>query len=325
MRRRDFIIGMAGSAASWPTAARAQKDGSVYRIGFLAPSGRDAPPIVAFLNELRLNGFVEGRNLEIIPGGFDLRSDQATKLAATIVKAAPDVIYSGGEIATRAVQAETKSLPVVAVSSDLVAEKLVASLARPGGNITGVSILAPELDSKRLGILIEAVPRARRIAILADAKITPAPHLQSLHDAAQARGIELSIFAVSKPDEIAPAMEQAKAAGAGALNVLASPLFGAYPNRAVIVGYPVRLQLPAIYEWPEIAEEGGLLAYGPRFTGIFRQVARLAAKVLRGAKPSDVPVEQPTTFELVINMKTAKSIGHEIPAGLALRADKVIE
>ena len=207
----------------------------------------------------------------------------------------------------------------------MVAEKLVTSLARPGGNTTGVSILAPELDSKRLDILIEAVPKTRRVAILADAKITPALHLQSLHDAAKARGIELSVFAVSKPDEIAPAMEQAKAAGAGALNVLASPLFGAYPNRAVMVGHPVRLQLPAIYEWPEIAEEGGLLAYGPRFTGIFRQVARLAVKVLRGAKPSDIPVEQPTTFELVVNMKTAKAIGHEIPAGVALRADEVIE
>ena len=325
MRRREFITGIAGFAAAWPPAASAQQAGRGYKIGFLNPSGRVAPPTVAFLDELRLNGFVEGQNLEIIPRGFDLRSDQAAELAVSIVKAAPDAIYSGGEVATRAVQAATTTLPIIAVSSDMVAEKLVTSLARPGGNTTGVSILAPELDSKRLDILIEAVPTVRRVAILADAKITPAQHLRSLHDAAQAHGIELSVFAVAKPDDIAPAMEQAKAAGAGALNVLASPLFGAYPNRAVVVGYPVRLHLPAIYEWPEIAEEGGLLAYGPRFTGIFRQAAQLATKVLRGAKPSDIPVEQPTRFELIVNLKTARTIGLDLPAEIALRADRVIE
>lgn len=242
-----------------------------------------------------------------------------------MVKAAPDVLYSGGEVATRAAQAATSTLPIVAVSSDLVAEKLVASLARPGANITGVSILAPELDGKRLDILLEACPTARRVAVLADANTTPARHLQSLKDAAQTRGVELLTLAVGKREEIAPAMEHAKAEGAGALSLLASPLFGAYPNRAIVVEVPTRLGLPAIYEWPEIAEEGGFLSYGPRFTGIFRQVARLAVKVLHGSKPSEIPAEQPTHFELVVNLKTAKAIGREIPAGVLLRADKIIE
>jgi putative ABC transport system substrate-binding protein len=133
------------------------------------------------------------------------------------------------------------------------------------------------------------------------------------------------VFALSRAEEIAPAMEQAKASGAGALNLLASPLFGAYPNRGIVLGRPAALQLPTIYEWPEMAEEGGFAAYGPRFTGIFRQSARIAVKVLRGTRPADIPVEQPTRFELVINLRTAKAIGHEVPAGLVLRADKLVE
>jgi putative tryptophan/tyrosine transport system substrate-binding protein len=324
VKRREFIAGLACSVA-WRTTADAQQTGRSYRIGFLNPSGRHAPPTVAFLDELRLNGFIEGQNLEIIPAGFDLRGLQAAEMATTIVKAAPDVIYSGGEVATRAIQAATKTIPIVAVSSDMVAERLVVALARPGGNTTGVSILAPELDSKRLGILIEAVPSARRIAILADANITSAQHMASLREAIRARGVELSVFSVGKPEEIASAMEQAKAAGAGALTVLASPLFGAYPNRAIIIGRPIELQLPAIYEWPEIAEEGGLMAYGPRFTGIFRQAARITAKILRGTKPSEIPVEQPTRFELIINLGAAKAVGLDIPADVTLRAEEVIQ
>ncbi len=262
MRRRQFLS-LLGGAATWPAVAPAQEPGRTYRMGFLNPSGRDAPPTVALLDELRLNGFVAGQNLEIIPGGFDLRNEQAAELAAVMVKAAPDVIYTGGVVATRAVQAATRTVPNVAVVSDMVAEGLVSSLARPGGNTTGVSILAPELDGKRLEILMEAVPATRRIAILADANTTPPRHIQALRDAAQARGVELSIFTIARPQEIAPAMEQAKADGAGALNVLASPLFGAYPNRGIVIGPPAVLRLPAIYEWPEMAEEGGLPGLRP--------------------------------------------------------------
>jgi ABC-type uncharacterized transport system substrate-binding protein len=201
----------------------------------------------------------------------------------------------------------------------------VNSLARPGGNTTGISLLATELDSKRQDILIEAVPRLRRMAALADDANTTTPqHLQALQDAARARGVELSIHRVAKSEEVMPAIDAVKTSNGAALNVLASPLL--FANRRVIMERAAGLRLPAVYQWPEMAEEGGLIAYGPRIVEIFRQIlARQLVKLLRGARPADVPVEQPTAFELVINLQTAKAIGHEVPAGLVLRADKVIE
>jgi len=200
---------------------------------------------------------------------------------------------------------------------------LVSSLARPGGNTTGISLLSPELDEKRQGILMEMAPGARRMAALADSRVTPQRHLQALQAATRARGVELSIFGVARPEEIVAAIDNAKAAGAEALNVLATPLFLA--NSRIIIERVAAARLPAIYQWPELAEQGGLAGYGPWFTQTHRQRARMVAKVLRGAKPADLPVEQPTNFELVVNLKAAKAIEHEIPATLVLRADKVIE
>jgi putative tryptophan/tyrosine transport system substrate-binding protein len=165
----------------------------------------------------------------------------------------------------------------------------------------------------------------RAMAVLADSNATAPQHLRDLQDAAQARGIALSIFTVATPEEIGPAMDQAKASGAQALNVLASPLLGNYSNGLFVIARATALRLPTIHQWPDMAEDGGLAAYGPRMTEIFRQEARMIVKVLRGAKPRDVPVEQPTRFELVINLKTAKAMRQEIPADLVLRADKVIE
>jgi putative tryptophan/tyrosine transport system substrate-binding protein len=199
----------------------------------------------------------------------------------------------------------------------------VAALARPGGNTTGISLLATELDGKRQEILIEAVPGLRRMAALADTDTTSPRQLQALQDAARARGAELSIHRVAKAEEIAPAIDTAKASNAAALNVLASPLL--FANRQVIIERAGTLRLPAIYQWPEVAEQGGFIGYGPRIVQLFRDLARQLVKTLRGTKPADLPVEQPTKFELVINLQTAKAIGHEVPAGLVLRADKVIE
>ncbi len=206
----------------------------------------------------------------------------------------------------------------------MVGSGLVRSLAQPGRNTTGVSILATELDGKRQEILIEAVPGLRRMAALADSNTTAARQLQALQEAARARGVELSIHRVSKSEEVVPAIDAAKTSEAAALNVLASPLL--FANRQGIFERAAALRLPAVYQWPEMAEQGGLVAYGPRIVQIFREVvARQLVKLLRGAKPADLPVEQPTNFELVINLKTAKAIGHEVPAGFVLRADKVIE
>ena len=323
MRRREFIAALGGAAAAWPLVGRAQEPGRIYRLGFFVPAGRQSPVIVAFFDELRRNGFIEGQNLVVIPGGFDAGDDQIAGQTAALAKAAPDAIISGGILITRALQKAAPTVPLLAMSEDMLADGLVDSLARPGGNTTGISMLSLELDGKRQDILTELVPGARRIAALYDSNITTSRHTQALQAAARARNIELSLFAVTRPDEIAQAIDAAKAAGGEAINVLATPLFGT--NGRIVFARVTALRMPAIYQWPEMAEDGGLVGYGPRRNELYRQRARLAVRVLRGAKPADVPVEQPTRFELVINLKAAKAIGYEIPAGLVLRADKLIE
>jgi putative ABC transport system substrate-binding protein len=197
-------------------------------------------------------------------------------------------------------------------------------LAKPDRNVTGVSIIASDLDGKRQDILIEAVPGLRTMAALLDPGSTTAAQIQALVDSARRRGVELSIHQAAKREDIASAIDAAKAAGAAALNVLASALL--FNNRHIIFERVARLRLPAMYQWPEIAEDEGLLGYGPRLVQIYRDViSRQLAKVLLGVRPADIPVEQPTRFELVINLKAAQAIRHEVPAGLVLRADKLIE
>jgi putative tryptophan/tyrosine transport system substrate-binding protein len=325
VKRRNFIALLGGAAAAWPLAARAQGPGRVYRLGVMVGQLRDSAMVAAFFDELRLLGFIEGQNLAIVAGGFGLRDEPRPALAAEIVKLAPDVIWNiGSRVGARALQELTKTIPIVTLGDDMVGEGLVPSLARPGGNITGISILSPELDSKRQDILIDAVPGVRRLAALADSKVSTPQQLSMLQKAARARGIDLAIYSARTPEDIIPAMDQAKAAGAAALNVLATPLF-ATVNRGLVLGRATALRLPAIYQWPEMAEEGGFAAYGPRLTQIYRQEARLVAKIFRGAHPADLPVEQPARFELVINLQAAKVIDHEVPASVVLRADEVIE
>jgi putative tryptophan/tyrosine transport system substrate-binding protein len=295
---------------------RAQEPGRIYRLSMIVGPARQAPRIVAFFDELKGLGFVEGHNLQIVAGGFGLREDQYTEVAATVASA-PDVIFCTDDRAIRAIQEAIHTVPIVGMYVDL------PSLARPGGNTTGVSILAPELDGKRQEILMEAVPGARRIAALADPIITQPAHLQALQNAARARDVEVAVFSAGTPELIAPTMGKAKEWMATALNVLSAPLFSI--NRRLVIERAAALGLPAIYEWAEMAEEGGLIAYGARLTPIYRQLARLIVKVLRGIKPEDLPVEQPTKFDLVVNLKTAKALGLTIPESLLLRADKVIE
>ena len=323
VRRREFI-GLIGSAAAWPLATRAQEAGRIYRLGLLVPASRETPSIAAFFDELRGSGFVEGQNLKIVAGGFGLRNDQLPEAVAAIAKSSPDLVFSsGGDYFLRTAQEAIRAVPIVGISSDMVAAGVVKSLARPGGNITGITVLSSEIDGKRQDILMEAVPGASRMAILADPSNTVPARLEMLQDAARGRGVELVVFTARTPEEIPPAMNQIKASGAAAVNVLGGPMFAA--NRGLLIERATSLRLPAIFELPEAAEEGLLVGYGPRFSLLFRQAARMVVKVLRGAKPAEIPVEQPTIFELVINLKTAKVIGHEVPAGLLLRADKVIE
>ena len=310
--------------ATWPLALRAQEAARVYRLGVVFASQRTMRHHAAFFDELHVLGFAEGQNLKI-DGGYGLREEQIPEIVAAMAKSPPDVIFSSVDHYTRAVQTALPSVPTIVLSGDLMAAGFVQSFSRPGGNITGISLLNPELDGKRQDILMEAAPGARRMAMLADpaAGVATPAQLQILQNAARARGIEPVIFTVRTVEDIAAALDQAKASGAAAVNFLSSPLFST--NRRILIERTAALRLPAIYEWPEMAEEGGLIGYGARLSGIFRQVARQVVKVLRDVKPADIPVEQPTNFELVINLKAAQAIGHDIPAGLVLRADKLIE
>ena len=274
--------------------------------------------------ELRRSGFIEGQNLTIDWRVYGQRVELVSEFAAELVKARVDVILAGGDFGIRAAQQATGTIPIVGFTDDMLGSRLVNSLAHPGGNTTGVSLLATDLDGKRQEILIEATPGLRRMAAFGDIGTNSPQQLQALQDAAHARGIDLSIHQVAKAEEIAPAIDAAKASNAAALNILASPLL--FANRKIIIERAEALRLPAIYQWPEVAEEGGFIGYGPRLVRLYRDLlARQFIKILHGAKPADLPVEQPTNFELVVNLRTAKAIGHEVPAGLVLRADKVIE
>jgi ABC-type uncharacterized transport system substrate-binding protein len=323
MQRREFITLIGGAVVASPRATRAQETGRTYRIGFLIPDVRGSPAIVAFFDELRLNGFIEGQNLIVIPGGFGVPNDQIASVAASLVAASPDVINAGPELPLRALRQLTRSIPLIGMTEDMVADGLVASLARPGGNITGLSLLSPELDGKRQEILIEAVPGVRKIAVLADSNVAAPAHLQDLQEAAHGRGIEALVRGVAKRDDVISAIDDVKASGAQAINFLATPMFSIHAGD--FIRHVTTLNLPSIYQWPEDAEDGALIAYGPRFTDMFRERARIAVKVLRGTPPSDIPVEQPTRFELVINLRTAKAIGLTIPQTLLAGAHQVIE
>jgi putative tryptophan/tyrosine transport system substrate-binding protein len=323
MRRREFIALM-GASVTWPFAAMAQQSGRTYRVGGLSPAGRDSPGALAMLNELRRFGFIEGQNLTIHWRQYTPHIDLISEFAADLVKSEVDVIYVSGDAAIRAAQRATTTIPILGTTDDMVEAGLVKSLARPEGNTTGTSFLSAELDGKRQEILIEAVPGLRRMAALADSNRTLGSRLRTLQDAAHAHSVELSIHRVASADEIAAAIDAAKASGAAALNVLASPTL--YSSRQVIMQRVATLRLPTIYQFPEEAEEGGFVGYGPRIVQVFREVmARQLVQLLRGTKPADLPIEQPTQFELVINLKTANAMGVTVPPALLVRADKVIE
>jgi putative tryptophan/tyrosine transport system substrate-binding protein len=323
MRRREFIA-LIGASVAWPFVAMAQQPGRTYRLGLLVPDCRQTPPRAALFDEVKRLGFVEGRNFTRECREFGGNSELASRYAVDLVKSKVDVIYALGDTAIRAAQQATTTIPILGSTDDMVEAGLVKSLARPEGNTTGTSALSAELDGKRQEILIEAVPGLRRMAALADSNRTSGSRLQALEDAARAHNIELSVHQITRPEEIPAAIDSAKASGAAALNVLASPML--YANRRRIMDRAATLRLPSIYQSPELAEEGGFIGYGARFVQWFGEVvARQLAQLLRGTKVADIPVEQPTKFELVINLKTAKAMGVTVPEALLARADKVIE
>ena len=320
-RRRDFITLIGGAAAAWPIMARAQQ-GRLPVVGVLRPTPKDTDQFAEpFRRYMRAIGWEDGRTVRFMFVWAEGRNERAPALAEELVAQNVDLIVTFGDPAIRAAQRATQVIPIVGMTDDMVGSGLAASMARPGGNTTGVSILAPELDVKRLEILHEFVPQARRIAVLADPS-TISTRTQ-LANAARDLGVELLVFEVQNPAQIGGPLDAIATARVEAVNVLASPQLNA--ARHVIIERTRNARLPAIYQFPETAEEGGLLSYGPRVLLCFRHVVSLVDKVLRGTKPADLPIEQPSKFELVVNLKTAIAIGMTIPPTLLLRADQVIE
>jgi putative tryptophan/tyrosine transport system substrate-binding protein len=323
MRRREFIIFLVGSATAGSFAALAQEPGRTYRLGFLYPGPLEPPhAVAAFFGALREQGFIEGKNLTIELREFAPHPERMPEYAAELVKDRSDIILAGGP-AIRAVQEATKTIPILGLENDLVGSGLVNSIARPNGNITGVSFLATELDGKRQEVLIEAVPGIRQMAALADTN-QASTKLDTLQERARARNIGLSIYRIASGQEIAAAIDTAKTSGAEALNVLSSATFFGF--RRLIIERTLALHLPAMYEHPDMALEGGFAGYGPSWVHIVRDIyARQLIQLLRGVKVADVPVEQPTKFELAINLKTANAMGVKVPPALLARADTVFE
>jgi len=320
LNRREVVAFIGGVIPGWAIAAYAEQP---FRLGVLTGRGREEANFGAFFDELRQFGIIEGQQLAIDSRGFKAREDHFPALAANLVASGAHVILAAGDPAIKAAQAATREVPILGVADDMVGAGLVRSLARPGGNIAGISILATELNGKRLDLLMEALRGARRIAVLSDPRITTAPQLRSLTDAAQSRGVELVVCEAVAAEGIVPAIATASKAGAQGMNVMATALFSTNSQR--IIEQTALLRLPAMYQWPEIADDGGLLAFGPRITLVYRQLARQLVKLMRGAKIADVPVEQPTVFELVVNLKTANALNLHLPETFLTRADQVIE
>jgi putative tryptophan/tyrosine transport system substrate-binding protein len=259
MRRRTFLKIVAGAAIGGPFAAHAQEAGRVYRLAMLGAGRSSATE--AILESLRGRGFAEGENLKVDHRGFAQHVDLIPQYAAELVKADPDVIFATGDAAIRAMQTLTSSIPLLGVTEDVVGSGFVGSLAHPGGNTTGVSLLSAELDIKRQQILIDALPEMRKMAALVDSSAAQPSRLQQMQAEARAHNVELSLFPVAEPADIAPSIAVAKSSGAAALNVLASPvLFG---NRREIMQHAASASLPSIYQFADVAAEGGFAAYGP--------------------------------------------------------------
>ena len=323
------IVTLTLSLLAMVLAATAQPARKIPRIGWLNLSAHPAGPhpfLEAFREELRYLGYVEGQNLVIEDRHVEGSQERLADLAAELVRLQVDVLVVGGTAATRAAQHATHTIPIVmAGTADPVGQGLVASLARPGGNITGLSLLMAELPGKGLELLKETVPQSARVAVLGNpADPTYEARLHNLRMAAQALGLHLHILEVRRADELDTAFAAMTREGADALLVLPDVAL-MDPLRGRITALAAQSRLPAMYGWRAYAEAGGLIAYGPSLQEMWRRAASYVDKLLKGAKPADLPVEQPTKFELVLNRKTAQALGITFPPTLLVSADEVIQ
>ena len=322
-----LILTLALTIFAAPLTTDAQQVTKVCRIGFLHPGS--ALPEPASLETLRQGmrelGYVEGQNLVMEYRYAEGREERLPDLAAELVRLNVEVIVAGGTSATRAAQHATRTIPIVMTgTNDPVGAGFVASLARPEGNITGLSFLGAELPGKRLELLKEAVPQSTRVAVLANpASPTYDPVMHNLTGAARALGLSLHLVEVRRAEELESAFAAMTHAGADALIVLSDPALMA-PLQGRVVDLAAERRLPAIYDWKFYVESGGLMSYGPSFQDIYRRTATYVDKLLKGATPADLPVEQAIKFELVINLKTAQALGLTVPPSLLFQADEVI-
>jgi len=331
MDRRVFLGTVAGGLLAAPLAAEAPPGGKVYRVGYIGPTpvatliSDPTQYFDSFRREMRQRGYVEGQDLVLELRSVEERPDRASQVVGELVRLNPDVIVAVSAPVIQAARQVTRTIPIVMVGvGDPVAIGFVASLSRPGGNITGLSQLSSELSAKRLDLLKEVVPGVSRVAILWNpTNPSNASQLRATKLVAQALGMHLQLLEVRGPQDFESGFQAATRGRAGALITLDDLLI--YTRRTQIVALAAKRRLPAIYGWSKFAEAGGLMSYGPDFRDMYRQAAIFVDKILKGAKPGDLPIEQPAKLELVINLKTAKALGLTIPPSLLQRADQVIE
>jgi putative tryptophan/tyrosine transport system substrate-binding protein len=323
MKRRDFIMLLGGATAAWPLAARAQQ--KLPTIGFLGTTTASAwgPWIAAFVQRLRELGWIEGRTVAIEYRWADARSERFAVIAAEFVRLKVDVIVTGGNAAVAAKQASSAVPIVFALVDDPIGMGLIANLSRPGGNVTGLAVQATDLAGKRLALLREVVPGLRRLAIMVNVDYPSAVlEMGEIQTAAGMLGLEVAPLEIRRAEDIAPAFEALKGR-AEALYVIGDALV--MTHRVRINTLALAARLPTSFNYREYVEAGGLMSYGANLSDLFRRAAEYVDKILRGAKPGDLPVEQPTRFNLIINLTTAKALGLDVPPTLLARADEVIE
>jgi putative tryptophan/tyrosine transport system substrate-binding protein len=325
VKRREFITLLGGAAAAWPLAAGAQQPAMpvVGYLGANTPSA-ESQRIAAFVRRLRELGWIDGRTIAIEYRWAEGRPERAAEIAAEFVRLRVDALVTYATVPVIAAKQATSIIPIIfAVAGDPVGTGLVASLARPGGNVTGVSLQKTDLAGKRLELLREVVPGLHRLAILANVgNPGSVQEMGEVQAGAGTLGLDVATSEIRRAEDIAPAFEALKGR-ADALYVCGDPLVDT--NRVRIITLALAARLPTISDFREYVETGGLISYGPNFPDLFRRAAELVDKVLRGTKPGDIPVEQPTKFDLVVNLTTAKALGLEIPSSVLARADEVIE
>jgi len=325
MDRRTFIVSVAGGFLPEPFAAAAQQPTEMRRVGFLSAGSAVRALRIIFDESLANLGWIEGKNVVFERRYAENKLERLPELAAELIRLRPDVIVAAGTLAPLALKRATTTIPIVMQNAGAPVESgLVTSLARPGGNITGLSLDSPELAGKRLQLLKEILPAVSRVAVVWNAANPyPAVVLKETREAAVELGIEIHSFEVRGPADVASALESVMRQQPNALITVEDPL--TINERDYIVEFMARNRLPAMYGVRQFVDAGGLIAYGANLADLQRRAASYVDKILHGAKPGDLPIEQPTKFELVINMKTAKALGLTIPKDLLLRADDVIE